>query len=98
MGGASLPSMAVWIFRPWTISLVVAEVICATVYAALTSRLVAGWAFIAAPCGQTPTLRDCRAQRRDRSVHAVSSSQVQPVHAAPRAGWRGYRPGGARAP
>jgi hypothetical protein len=45
MGGASLPSMTVRIFRAWTwtISLVAVEVICATGYAVLMSRLVAGW-------------------------------------------------------
>ena len=42
--------MTVRIFRAWTwtISLVAVEVICATGYAALMSRLVAGWDCLAA--------------------------------------------------
>ena len=49
MGGASLPSMTVRIFRPWTISLVAAELLSAAGYAALKACLVASGACIAAP-------------------------------------------------
>ena len=48
-GGASLPSRAVRIFRPWTISLVAAELLSAAGYAALKTCLVASGACIAAP-------------------------------------------------
>src|SRR5919112_2518933 len=49
MGGASLPAMTVRIFRPWTISLVAAELLSAAGYAALKICLVASGACIAAP-------------------------------------------------
>src|SRR3954447_22539636 len=48
-GGASLPSRAVRIFRPWTISLVAAELLSAAGYAPLKTCLVASGACIAAP-------------------------------------------------
>src|SRR3954464_1047275 len=49
MGGASLPSMTVRIFRPWTISLVAAELLSATSYAALKFCLFASQVCLAAP-------------------------------------------------
>src|SRR3954470_9163177 len=71
MGGASLPAMTVRIFRPWTISLVAAELLSAAGYAALKFCLFASQVCLAAP-RRASKLRPCEIALRNVEVEAFT--------------------------